>query len=77
MTAPDRRSTGIPEAAIAVVTARLGRLPDDVTDAILADVDTRDLVRFLAGVMAHMIRTTDGGTEWLQRYGIAVAEEVT
>jgi hypothetical protein len=66
----------VAETAIALVTAHLAQVPEAVFDGILADVDAAELAVFLAAVAAHMIRETDGGQEWLQRYGIAAAAGV-
>jgi hypothetical protein len=66
----------VAEAAIALVAAHLGEVPNAVFDAILADVDPAELAVFLAAVAAELVRGTAGGTLRLQSYGLAAAGAV-
>jgi hypothetical protein len=68
---------GVAEAAIALVTADLAQVSDEVVDAILADVDARELALYLGGVVALAVRETTGGQRWLRRWGLATAQGVS
>lgn len=66
----------VPAAAVALVTARLGDLPQPVTDAILDDAPAAELAALLAYLAAWMIRNTSGGEQWLRRVGLDWSREV-
>jgi hypothetical protein len=72
--AGDGGGQGVAEAAVAAVTARLHGLPQPVTDAILDDTAPAEVARLLAFTAAWMIDGTDGGEQWLRRWGLAVAK---
>ena len=65
----------VPEAALALLTARLGGLPDSVVRGIVDDAPGGDVAVHLAGLGAWMIRRTDGGEAWLERLGLRWAQE--
>lgn len=66
---------GITEGAIALITAHLADAGEDVVAAVLSDVDSDAMAVHLAWLAAHMIRTTTGGQQWLQRYGLETAAQ--
>ena len=67
---------GVPEAVIALITARLAGLPDAVAAGILRDTPNSGLAVQLADVAAWMIQNTGGGEAWLRRLGLRWAREV-
>lgn len=65
-----------PEAALALVTARLAGLPGPVVDGILDDTPTAELAVILADLTSWMLTHTTGGEAWLRRLGLTWAREV-
>lgn len=65
----------VPEAALALLTARLGGLPDSVVRDIVDDAPGGDLAVQLAGLGAWMIQQTHGGEAWLERLALKWARE--
>lgn len=63
------------EAALALVTAVLGEMPDDVVNGIVADAPGTDLPVLLAALMAFAVRETTGGPAWLRRLALTWAQQ--
>jgi hypothetical protein len=63
------------EAAVALITARLGALPEGVADAIAAEAPGIDLPVLLADLMAFAVANTVRGPEWLRELALAWAQD--
>lgn len=67
---------GVAQTAVALITAHVDRLPNEVFAEILAEADPGEVALFLAALVAERFAALPETGEELARYGLAAARGV-